>query len=121
MPITKLDHFNVRTTDLPATLHFYADVLGLTSGYRPPFPFPGVWMYIGDQPVVHIACLDPGCEPGSGRVNHVAFFADEIDSVRARIDAEGYKYNERTVPDQRLRQIFVRDPNGVTVELNFNI
>ena len=42
-----LNHYSIRTTDMAATERFYVDVLGLTVGPRPPFPFPGLWLYRG--------------------------------------------------------------------------
>ena len=44
-----LNHYSIRTTDLDACRAFYENVLGLTVGPRPEFPFPGLWMYAGDQ------------------------------------------------------------------------
>ena len=59
----QLNHFSIRTLDLPACQHFYCDVLGLAVGPRPPFPFPGLWLYAGDTAVyanaaVHIIGID---------------------------------------------------------------
>lgn len=45
MPINKLAHFSVRTTDVEASKRFYVDVLGFQEGFRPPFRFPGLWLY----------------------------------------------------------------------------
>ena len=45
MPITRMDHFNILTDDLPATLAFYEEHLNLKPGARPPFTFPGAWLY----------------------------------------------------------------------------
>ena len=48
MPLTQLDHCSIRTALLEETRKFYVDVLGLTVGPRPDFPFPGVWLYRGE-------------------------------------------------------------------------
>ena len=45
MPALSLDHYNVYCADLEATVRFYERYVGLTNGDRPPFPFPGAWMY----------------------------------------------------------------------------
>jgi len=42
--VGKLDHYNVSTRDLGATVRFYEDILGLVNGPRPPFDFPGAWL-----------------------------------------------------------------------------
>lgn len=134
MGLTRLDHYSIRTDDLDATRDFYVDALGLVDGARPPFPFPGYWLYCGDRPVVHLIGLDPEGEQGladymgedrkqalkgGGAVDHVAFNADDLDGMRRRLEELGIAYRERAVPDMELQQVFVQDPNGFTIEINF--
>jgi catechol 2,3-dioxygenase-like lactoylglutathione lyase family enzyme len=134
MPINTLDHYSIRTADLEATRRFYVEVLGFEVGPRPDFPFPGVWLYQGGIAVVHVIGIDPNDASGlqdylgdrgeagtggSGMIDHVAFGATEIDAVRARIEGAGLAFKERKVPSMALRQIFVEDPSGITIELNF--
>jgi catechol 2,3-dioxygenase-like lactoylglutathione lyase family enzyme len=45
MSVGVLDHYNVSTRKLNETVQFYEDVLGFTNGPRPPFNFPGAWLY----------------------------------------------------------------------------
>jgi catechol 2,3-dioxygenase-like lactoylglutathione lyase family enzyme len=134
-----LNHFSIRTLDIDATRDFYERVLQLTVGPRPPFPFPGLWMYRGDHgdyqnAVVHIIGMDPN-DPvglrkylgdrdvsslrGSGAVDHVAFFATGLADMRAHLQSQGIEVRERTVPALGLHQLFLDDPNGVVVELNY--
>jgi catechol 2,3-dioxygenase-like lactoylglutathione lyase family enzyme len=134
-----LNHFSIRTTDLDATRHFYESVLGLTVGPRPDFPFPGLWMYRGahddiSNAAVHIIGMDPN-DPeglkkylgdraaaslhGTGAVDHVAFFADGLADMLAHLRSVGVTPRERTVPTIGLHQLFLDDPNGVVIELNF--
>jgi len=49
----------------------------------------------------------------------VAFFATGLAETMARLQAQGIAPRERTVPLLNLHQVFVDDPNGVVVELNF--
>jgi catechol 2,3-dioxygenase-like lactoylglutathione lyase family enzyme len=134
MPIEKLDHYSIRTTDLDATRLFYTNVLGFTVGPRPEFPFPGVWLYQGGIAVVHVIGIDPndssglmdylgdrdqGEMRGTGMIDHVAFLCSDIDGVRRSIEGAGLAFRERQVPAMDLKQIFVNDPSGVVVELNF--
>lgn len=56
---------------------------------------------------------------GSGAVDHIAFFATDWPQMRDRCNAHGVKYVERTVPALALHQVFIVDPSGVTVELNY--
>jgi catechol 2,3-dioxygenase-like lactoylglutathione lyase family enzyme len=138
MPINKLAHFSVRTPDLPASKRFYTEVLGFHDGFRPPFKFPGIWLYRGgdeaDFGVVHLIGIDKD-DPsglkdylgdkaaeslrGSGAVDHLAFLATDLTGMHARLQQAGLEYRERTVPSLGLHQVFFEDPSGVTIELNF--
>lgn len=138
MAIRKLGHYSIRTGDLEASRRFYTEVLELKEGFRPPFRFPGIWLYQGgdeaDFGVVHIIGIDAG-DPqgltdylgdrdqaalsGSGAVDHVAFLATGLEGMRARLAARNLAYTERTVPSLGLYQLFVTDPSGVTVEMNY--
>ena len=54
MSVGVLDHYNVSTRKLDETVHFYESVLGFTNGPRPPFNFPGAWLYSSGRPVLHL-------------------------------------------------------------------
>jgi catechol 2,3-dioxygenase-like lactoylglutathione lyase family enzyme len=117
-----LDHFNIRTRNLQETVRFYEDVLGLENGDRPNFAFPGAWMYSEGRPVVHLVDISPTSEaqkPDSGVVHHVAFVSRGFAGMKARLAAKGMPFDARQVPGGELWQIFVRDPNGVMIELNY--
>jgi catechol 2,3-dioxygenase-like lactoylglutathione lyase family enzyme len=138
MPINKLAHFSVRTTDLEASRSFYTRVLGFKDGFRPAFKFPGIWLYRGgdeaDFGIVHIIGIDPNDRAGlveylgdkdastlhgSGAVDHLAFLASDLRGMRQTLRQEQIEFRERTVPDLGLHQVFIEDPSGVTIELNF--
>ncbi len=134
-----LNHYAIRTLDLPACERFYCGALGLCVGPRPPFPFPGLWLYPTEttdyaQAAVHIIAIDrddpEGVQQylgdrdettlhGTGVIDHVAFFATGLAPMLARLQQQGIAVRERTVPLLGLHQVFVDDPNGVVVELNF--
>jgi catechol 2,3-dioxygenase-like lactoylglutathione lyase family enzyme len=117
-----LDHFNIRTRRLDDTVRFYEDVLGLENGDRPNFSFPGAWMYSEGRPVVHLVDISPTSEPqkpDSGVVHHVAFASRDFNGMKARLQSKGMAFDTRQVPGGELWQIFVRDPNGVMIELNY--
>jgi hypothetical protein len=52
-------------------------------------------------------------------VDHVAFRATGLPETLARLKREGVAFTQRMVSDQGLYQLFLHDPNGVKVELNF--
>lgn len=117
-----LDHFNIRTRDLASTVRFYEDVLGLEKGPRPNFAFPGAWMYSEGKAVVHlvdIAATTEPQKPDSGVVHHVAFASHGFDGMKQRLKSKGMPFEARQVPGGDLWQIFVNDPNGVMIELNY--
>lgn len=122
MALVGLSHYAIRLAPeaVEKTTSFYADILGLKSGYRPPFQFPGAWLYAGESAVVHlIGTGDEKTAPDTGRLDHIAFDAKGIAEMRAHLEARGVTYRERAVPDTDLRQLFVRDPNGIQIELNY--
>jgi len=138
MPITKLAHFSVRTTSIAASRHFYVDILGFKEGFRPTLPFPGFWLYLGADEaqygVVHIIGIDENNPQGlaeylgdktasalvgGGAVDHIAFLATDLTTMQQRLKETGLTYRERTVPGLGLHQVFVEDPSGITIELNF--
>lgn len=133
MALQSLNHVTIRPHDLEATRNFYVDVVGLREGARPPFGFPGYWLYAGDMPVIHLVGKGNSTDAfvgytgaaqagaGSGAVDHVAFTydAEDYDKRRAAIEALGFACKRQTVPDLGLRQLFIKDPDAVLVELNF--
>ena len=119
MTLTMLQHVNIMTDKLDETVAFYEDILGFENGDRPAFDFPGAWLYCGPEAVVHLIGVDEQEASGSGCIDHVAFAAEGFDRYAAFLDKKGYEHETRVVPGGRLRQIFVRDPNEVLIELNF--
>lgn len=117
--IRTLDHINIRTVDLEGTQRFFCDLLGLTVGWRPAFPFPGAWLYAGEQAVVHLVSVDAPF-PGSKGValDHAAFTVDDFEAAKAKLDAAGVSYRETATPEGNTRQLFFSDPNGVVIELD---
>lgn len=137
MTVSKLAHYSIRTTDLEKSRQFYTRVLGFREGFRPPFDFPGIWLYNGDDEsefgIVHIigvnandtsglvAYLGDKALPqtGTGTVDHIAFLATGLADFWASLRDAGYEWRDRTVPSLGLHQVFVEDPSGVTIEVNF--
>ena len=132
MPLLRLEHYLVLSDDIDATRDFYCDVLGMREGFRPKLDFPGYWLYVGDVPSIHIAewesyavwTKEVGIPISSrakstGAVDHIAFNASGFDEVRARLQARGIDINENLLDEIGLRQLFIYDPNGVPIELNF--
>jgi catechol 2,3-dioxygenase-like lactoylglutathione lyase family enzyme len=120
MPVTAFQHVNSRSADVERTKDFYVR-LGLRVGDRPPFASRGYWMYLGDQPVLHLVQRKDGepAQEGSGNLDHVAFQATDLEGTRRLLAEAGLSFREAVVPRDHTVQIFVRDPDGIQVELNF--
>ncbi|HUB86225.1 MAG TPA: VOC family protein [Rhizomicrobium sp.] len=127
MALEALDHFTIQCADMAATRDFYRDVLGLTDGFRPDLGFPGFWLYAGDRPVVHLLgranALPENRESKPGRdtngLDHIAFRGKDAPATIAKLKERGIAFRESLIPDIGLHQVFVRDPNGIMVEMNF--
>lgn len=116
-----LDHVTVCTRDLDASLAFYRGVLGLElADWRPPFGFDGAWLALGGHAVVHLVAGRAVADP-AGAVDHFAIAgAGSPDAAKAELTARDIAFDERETPDGRFRQLFVRDPDGVKIEIVFD-
>jgi catechol 2,3-dioxygenase-like lactoylglutathione lyase family enzyme len=133
MPLSHLEHALIQTTDMEGTKNWYVDVLGMKVGPHPDFKVPVYWLYIGDTDVLHIAEGGTNVSEarlkyagqqstdtyGSGVVDHLAFRCSGLDEMIANLKQRKIAFKERQVDNQGLYQLFLIDPNGVKIELNF--
>src|SRR5262245_54070981 len=133
MPLQHLQHFLIQTEDLEKTKDWYVDVLGMRVGPHPDFKFPVYWLYLGDNDVLHVTQgganvsenrvkylgQESTATVGSGVVDHVAFRATGLIDLIEHLKVKGIDFKERRVNNQGLYQLFLIDPNGVKIELNF--
>jgi len=127
MALEALEHYTINCANLDATRDFYRDVLGLADGFRPKLGFAGYWLYAGDVPVVHLLGPDgalpenKGAEQGgdTGSLDHIAFRGRDPQATITKLKANGLSFRENRIADIKLHQVFVKDPNGITVEMNF--
>jgi len=134
MPLSHLEHFLIQTADIKATRDWYVDTLGFREGPHPDFKFPVVWLYLGERDVVHLtqggknvsenrkAYLGQQSDAttGSGVVDHVAFRCTGLREMMENLQDRKIEFRRRMVSDQGLFQLFLLDPNGVKIELNFS-
>ena len=116
----ELDHATLRTHDLEGTRAFFEAVLGMKTGYRPAFSFPGYWLYAGDNPMVH---LIPGRGASLGHdretIDHVAFRLTDYDGMQGKLESLAIPYSRMELPELGERRLFVRTPTGILLELVF--
>lgn len=132
MPLTDLDHYFVRANDLEVTKAFYCDVLGFEELPRPAFPFAGYWLGLNGKVQVHmgehgmpdaekfyLGTTARSATDNAGVVDHIAFVATDPEEFHRRLTALGVPARKRYFHEIGLCQMFVDDPNGLTLELNF--
>lgn len=125
MPMLQFDHVNIRTANLDAMVAFYEAVLGMTSGWRPPFPFPGAWMYIGEQALVHLVAVDD--LPGGSKqerglhLEHFAFRGTDLAAMRKTLAENAVDVEEVKVPGTDILQLNFFDPEGTHIHVDFRV
>jgi catechol 2,3-dioxygenase-like lactoylglutathione lyase family enzyme len=134
MPISHIEHFLVAADDIDATRDWYARVLGMKSGPHPEFGFPVHWMYVDNIDIVHIGPSARGAneiqkkylgrtsqksEQGTGALDHIAFRATDLRRMLEHLKREKVPFTQRRANGQALFQLFLYDPNGIKIELNY--
>ena len=122
MRVDALDHVNISTSDVEASARFYADLLELDPrcNAAQQSPDEGRWLYDhNDHPIIHLRRFAAEGE-STGAIHHVAFacagMAEMIERLRTRNIAFSVNNGNYT---GGLKQIFVKDPHGILLELNF--
>lgn len=135
MPLTNIDHYAIRTNKLEETKAFY-ELLGLVEGERPNFPFKGYWLYLDNVSLVHLIYSEHNQSAledeylgnlkkgekdmhGSGSIDHIAFRATNAKQLKIKLEMHNIPFRQREVPNMNLFQIFLEDPNRITVEINY--
>lgn len=133
MQLAYLEHFLIQAADIEVTKDWYVNVLGLRVGTSPDFKFPVYWLFIGDRDVIHLTVggaqvsenrkkylgQESQSTHGTGVVDHIAFRVTGLESAIERLTKLNIPFRERQSDDQGLYQLFLVDPNGVKIELNF--
>ena len=134
MPLSHIEHFLLQTADMEKTREWYVKVLGMRVGPNPDFKFPVFWLYLDGKDVVHVTeggakvsenrkryvGQESQATSGSGAVDHIAFRATGLRDMIAHLERLGVDFKQRQVDDQGLYQLFMFDPNGVKIELNYS-
>jgi catechol 2,3-dioxygenase-like lactoylglutathione lyase family enzyme len=135
MPLSHIEHCLVVADDMDRTRDWYCAVLGMQEGPHPDFGFPVHWLYLDGRDVVHIGqsarhagenqriylgrtSQDTGS--GTGAIDHIAFRATGLAAMMAHLRSRGVEFAERCASNQALYQLFLYDPNGIKIELNFD-
>lgn len=132
MPLTELNHYFVRVRDLERSRSFYCEVLGFSLMPRPDLPFPGYWLGVNGKVQVHMGPdgIDDeahhyygtsrrSARDNAGVIDHIAFQGSDPDTLAMHLEQRGVAMRSRYLGEIQLLQIFVADPDGLMIELNF--
>ena len=133
MAVEHLEHFLIQSRDIAATRDWYVRVLGFREGEHPDFKFPVCWLYLGAKDVIHITeggksvsenrmqylGQQSDALEGTGVIDHMAFRCTGLAQMMEHLQAVKVPFKKRQVDDQGLFQLFLMDPNGIKIELNF--
>lgn len=127
----KINHVLIQATDLEIMTKFLNEVTGLEEGFRPPFPFPGAWIYSEGKPLLHLVEVSAnnaqqdylgsaGSAGGNGAVDHVALEGADYKALVERLAKFRISYTERTLPLTKEHQVFIVGPDDIKLEMLFN-
>ena len=119
LPIKSLNHVGRLTRRLDESRAFYRDVLGFREVARPNFKFAGAWLENYGLLIHLIDSESAGSPDGeiNTRDNHLAFHADDLSAVEARLAEHNIPFRRTEVPDRGIKQLFFRDPDGNHIEV----
>ncbi len=127
MQVNGVNHINIVTGNLAATCEFYEALLEMKAEPIPVAPpgFDGRWISDAQgNPIVHVQAYNAerhgDLKTGlGGALDHVALTCAGFDATKARCDELGIEYRVNDRMFGNVRQVFVTDPNGIALELNY--
>ncbi len=120
MLVTGLNHFTITASaeTIDECVAFYCNILNLRIGFRPPSGGPGFWLYAGDLALVRLDVADHSLKPHTGL--RIAFSCVNLPVTIRRLEDLGISYSTHHLADVDQFQVFLNDPTGLPIELNFS-
>ncbi|MSU42359.1 MAG: glyoxalase [Pedosphaera sp.] len=112
-----LNHVALHVEDVEKSCEFYERVLHLRSMPRPAFTFPGAWYRLGTTQELHLIGGRRNPIQSGNRGNHYALLVDDMDAWEAHLRALNVEYLPRRTRPDGAWQIYVKDPDGHTIEI----
>ncbi|MDZ4658628.1 MAG: VOC family protein [Bythopirellula sp.] len=121
IPLGRLDHVALPTSDAARGERFYCEVLGFHTVPRPSFSFDGRWLVHEAVGVMLHLIHNDDLAAKRAEINtllgHFAIRCPDIDAAIAVLRQHGIEFVERKLPDFGYRQLFLHDPDGNVLEL----
>ncbi len=116
MEILDLNHVALGVSDVPRSIAFYEDVVGLKRKPRPAFDFDGAWFALGETRELHLleGLNTPVHEHPRG--NHFAMEVADFETCQAHLESRGANIININLRPDGARQIFIEDPDRHVVE-----
>lgn len=120
------DHISLSAKDPEGMRDFLCALLDLRVGDRPGFSFDGYFLCAGDKDLIHIfgqtngadqAASGPTATAEENIVNHVSFFTDDYAEAMTRIKQLNLSPSIFNRPGSDIKQIFVRGPENLLIEI----
>lgn len=119
MKTTGFTHVNVHAYDLEESARFYKELFGVEEILAPDFPFPVLWLRVGDLQL-HLFQSDETAHFG----HHFGLDVDDFEAVYEKVrklgvaDDTDYFSNVYQLPCGAV-QLYLRDPVGNMGEVNW--
>ena len=119
MPVNGINHVNIRTTDVDASARFYTEVLDFEFRQGPPvMGRQPNWLFDKNgRPIIHLRVMAADSD-STGPIDHVALDCDSLALVIGRLKQRDMKFDIANL-QPGVTIVFVKDPHGVMLELNF--
>lgn len=121
MALKTLDHVNLRTQNLEEMIAWYGRVLDMHPGERPPFPFPGAWLYANGAAMVHLVGTSGSPAPyrPDAQLEHFAIRAEGLGEFLAHLRSQQIAYRCAVLPGMGIQQVNIHDCDGNHIHVDF--
>lgn len=115
---SKWNHIGLQVKDIPASVDFYKNIIGLTP-VQVPDSLKAIrgWFNIGNGQMIHLLAgrTTPVVNDKNG--GHFAIFVDSIDNAEKFLTSKKIPFHKQVRFD-KVVQIYFADPDGYLIEMN---
>jgi lactoylglutathione lyase len=121
----KLLYTGIRVRDLEASIRFYREVMGMRVSRRGKMRHGGIWVELqspGSPQRLELNWYPPGSKYHTPyrrgeELDHLAFLVSNVDQAFHDLTARGARPEVPPFQEDRYAFAFVRDPDGIWIEL----